>query len=131
MGKDKKARMKAILTGVLAGYGISCIGFIACALALKYTGLAEKSVPALVTVICFISAVVAGFDSAKGADDKGWLWGLAAGLIYALILMCIGIWLSEGFMFDGRTVTLALLSVASGGLGGIVGINFKKSGRRK
>ena len=126
---DRKKQAVQILSGVLVGYGISCIGFIACALALRYTALSESSIPTLVTLICFISAVVAGFDSAKGAEGKGWLRGIIAGAVYAVILLIIGLWLTTGFKLDTRSVTLVLLSVASGGLGGIIGINFKKKSR--
>jgi len=126
---DRKKQAIQILSGVLVGYGISCIGFIACALALKYTAMSEGSIPMLVTVICFISAVVAGFDSAKGAEGKGWLRGIIAGSVYAVILLIIGLWFTAGFRLDTRSVTLVLLSVASGGLGGIIGINFKRQPR--
>ncbi|MDR0958545.1 MAG: TIGR04086 family membrane protein [Clostridiales bacterium] len=123
---DTKGRFLSVVTGVLIGYAISCAAFIACALALTYTDMSESSVPVIVTITSILSAAVAGFDASRGAETKGWLWGMAGGLLYSIILVCIGIWATENFALDMRTVALFVLCVAGGGLGGVIGINFHK-----
>jgi len=88
--------------------------------------MSENSVSLYVTIACAISVAVSGFDVAKSAVKNGWLWGLVAGAIYAIILICIGAWAIEGHAVDLRSLTLIALCVAGGGLGGIVGINATK-----
>jgi len=122
-GNGRNRAALALLAGTLAGCAITAAAFIACAALLTYTGLAERSVPAIVTVVCVLSSAVAGFDAARGARGRGWLWGLAAGLVYSAVLICAGRALAEGFSFDGRTLALIAVCVAGGGVGGVVGIN--------
>lgn len=136
--KDKAAKLSAdsggrvktqgisVVSGVLIGYAITCIGFIGCALALTYTSLAESSVSLIVMITSVISVMVAGFDASRGAEKNGWLWGVVAGLIYAIILLFLLFLVQGAFAFDLKKFTLLALSVAGGGMGGIIGINFKK-----
>ncbi len=116
----------AIISGVLIACAITAISIIGCAILLTYTAFTENSLPLVITISCAVSAVVAGFDVAKAAENKGWLWGIIAGAIFAIILIFIEVWISGEVSLDGRTVTLLILSLAGGGLGGIIGINFKK-----
>jgi len=119
-------QVKALATGILIAYAITCVALIVTAMLLTYTNLSETAVPLIVTVACVISVFVAGFDAGRASEEKGWMWGLAAGGIYALILICILVWVAGTFVPDARKITLLLLSIAGGGLGGVVGINFKK-----
>ena len=123
---EKKIPLLALLTGTLVAYAITCIFFILCALLLRFTPMTEDTVPLIVTISCVVSVAFSGFDAAKAAESQGWLWGLIAGAIYAVILLCIGAWAIQGYRVDLRGVTLIALCVAGGGLGGIFGINFKK-----
>jgi putative membrane protein (TIGR04086 family) len=124
--EDKYAQLTALGIGILAAYGITCIVFISYALLITYTNMSIDSLPLVVTITSIISAIVAGYDAAKAAHRRGWLWGLVAGFLYALILVIIGYWIGQGFAFDLRTATSLLLAIAGGGLGGVIGINFRK-----
>jgi putative membrane protein (TIGR04086 family) len=123
---EKKSTLLALLFGTLIAYALTCIAFIVCALLLRYTSFTEQSVPIFVTVSCVISVVVSGFDAAKGAEKNGWLWGLIAGAVYAAIWVIFGVLFSDDFGIDSRTLMIIVLSIAGGGLGGVVGINVKK-----
>lgn len=124
--EDKYSQLTALGVGLLVAYAITCIVFIAYAILITYTEMTTDSLNLVVTVTSIISALVAGYDAAKAAQRRGWLWGLIAGLLYALILVIIGYWIGQGFEFDLRTVTTLLLSIAGGGLGGVIGINFRR-----
>ena len=132
VAEDKPSRLNALITGVLAAYAITCIVLIGYAVLITYASLTGENMPLVVTITSLASAVVAGFDAARGAESRGWFWGIVAGFIYAAILTAIGIWVNKGFVVDSRTVTLLVLSVAGGGLGGVIGINlgFMKKSRR-
>jgi putative membrane protein (TIGR04086 family) len=125
-GGFERNRFTALLSGILIAYAITCIFFIGCALALTYTSLSEDAVPVIMMIAVAVSVVVAGYDAAKSAVKNGWLWGMAAGLIYAVILICIETWVSDGFAVDAKTIVSIALSLAGGCFGGVLGINISR-----
>ena len=126
MNIEQRKQIGNVISGVLIAYAITCIVFIGYAILLTYTNITEDNISLIVTVTSIIAVIVAGFDAAKDASGKGWLWGMIAGFIYALILVCIMTWVQREFRIDSRSITLLVLSVAGGGLGGVIGINFKR-----
>ncbi len=126
MVKADKGIIAGLLSGLLIAYAITCIFFIGCALGLTYTSLPETAVPVIMMAAVAVSVLVAGYDAAKSAPKNGWLWGMASGLIYAVILICIETFVSDGFMADVKTFISIALSLGGGCLGGVIGINFKR-----
>ncbi|MCL2592676.1 MAG: TIGR04086 family membrane protein [Defluviitaleaceae bacterium] len=124
MKNEQKSQVSNLITGILIAYAITAVVFIGYAMLLTYTNMTENNISLIVTITSIAAAIVAGFDAAKGAKNRGWLWGMIAGVFYALILICIMIWIQRAATFDSRTLTLIVLSIASGGLGGVLGINF-------
>ena len=117
---------KHMAIGIVMAYVITSIAFLAYAMLVTYTNMSEENLPIIVTVTTLLSVLVAGFDAARGAHAKGWAWGMGAGLLYVLILVAIMVVMLPTFAMDGRTLTTATIGVAGGGLGGMLGINFKK-----
>jgi len=112
--------------GVIMAYAITGIAFLAYAMLITYTNMSERNMPAVVAITTLLSVMVAGFDAAKGAPRRGWLWGMGAGAIYVLIMAIIMVGLLPDFAADSRTLTTILIGVAGGGLGGILGINLRR-----
>ena len=127
--ESKNTQITGLITGVLIAYAITCISFIGCALALTHTSFPESSIPLVVTITCLISVFIAGFDASRASIKNGWLWGIIAGGIYVIILICLLTWITGELVIDVRKITLAVLSLAGGGVGGIIGINFKPKNR--
>jgi putative membrane protein (TIGR04086 family) len=125
MGNELKKQGGSVISGVLIAYAITCVIFIGYAILLTYSNVSEKNISLVVTITCIISVIVAGFDASRGAAGKGWLWGMIAGALYAVILCAIMMWVQKTLTIDSRGVTLLILSLAGGGLGGIIGINMK------
>ena len=118
-----KPQWQKLMGGIAIAFAITCIVFIAYALILTYTGVSEKYI-GIVSVICTVaSAAIAGFDSAKGANKRGMLWGIAAGLLYAIILFAICS--IAGRNFDSARMITFIVAGAGGGIGGIIGINMR------
>jgi len=130
MNKDemdiKRRQILGVVMGVVIAYAITAIVFIGTALGITYTSLQETAVPIIVMITCVVAVIVAGFDASRKADKNGWVWGMVAGGLYALILIFIIIWINGAFIIDSRKIILTLLSVVGGGIGGAIGINFKK-----
>ena len=123
---ENKSQIKQLIIGVLVGFAISCIVFLAYAMLITYTQMSERNLPAVVAITTLLSVMIAGFDAAKGASRRGWLWGMIAGFTYVAILGIIMAVMLPGFFVDGRTITVIVLSIAGGGLGGILGINIRR-----
>jgi putative membrane protein (TIGR04086 family) len=121
-----KEQILSLVMGVVIAYAITATIFIATAIVITYTNLSEAALPAIVMATCVLSVLVAGFDSSRKAQKNGWAWGMVAGLLYGLIFICIIIWAGGGFTADLRKLMVLSLSVAGGGVGGAIGINFKK-----
>ena len=120
------AQLKHLATGVIIAYAITAISFLTYALLVTYTSLSEQRLPTIVALTTLFAVMVAGFDAAKGAPGRGWLWGMGAGLVYILVMVAIMALLLPAFAVDRRTLTTVIIGVVGGGLGGILGINFKK-----
>ena len=121
-----KTQIKHMATGVLMAYAITSVAFLAYSVLITYTDMSERNLPTVVAITTLLSVMVAGFDAAKGAPKRGWLWGMGAGLVYVLIMTIIMMNVLPAFAVDGRTFMTILIGIAGGGLGGILGINLKK-----
>ncbi|MDR1640946.1 MAG: TIGR04086 family membrane protein [Clostridiales bacterium] len=124
--KSESSRFLSLVQGVLVGYAVTVIIFLAYSILITYTNMPDDKTPIVVAAATLVSVMIAGFDAARGAEAKGWFWGIMAGLIYAIILVALMTIVLKEFAYDSRTVTLLLLSLAGGGLGGVIGINFTK-----
>jgi len=126
MVQSHSKQIKALVIGVLVAYAITCIVFLAYSMLITYADMTERNLPMVVAVTTLLSVMVAGFDAAKGAENRGWLWGMAAGLVYILILTGLMMGVLQRFAVDTRTVTTFVLAIAGGGMGGILGINLRR-----
>ena len=118
-----------ILKGVMTGFIITVILFVFYALLLTYTTITEKNMSVIVTVCMIMSVIVSGIISGKGINEKGWLWGMVTGLVYAALVIIIGVLtVEEGIEIGASSVSMLFMCVAAGGLGGMIGINIVKKG---
>ncbi len=120
---EHQNQFKSLVGGVCIGYSITIIVFIIYAILLTYSNLSDKGMDVVVILTTIISVIIAGFDSTKNAQSKGLLWGVLAGLIYSFILIVISSLIDGNFALDTETIITLLVAMASGGIGGIIGIN--------
>lgn len=125
-GDKKKTLAVSAAKGMAAAYALTAAVFIGYAALLTYTGVSERYI-SLVALICTLAAsAIAGFDTAAGAGERGLIWGIAAGLLYAVILLAVAMLCGDGFKLTpgfGATVAIAL---AGGGIGGVLGVNRRQ-----
>ena len=117
---------KALFKGLIAACAVTALVFAVYAILLTYTDVTEKNINLVVMLTVVVSVFIAGFNAARGADKKGWLWGMGAGLLYMVIMVFIKICAAPDLNFDSKTAMILILSFAGGGLGGITGINVKR-----
>ncbi|WP_304507733.1 TIGR04086 family membrane protein [Anaerotignum sp.] len=115
-----------MMKGMAIAYAITCIFFIAYGLILTYTNISEQSLPMVALVCTAISSAIAGYDWAKCRKKKGLLMGLAAGLVYTILLFIITALASDTFTMGISKIMTLIVALAGGGIGGILGVNGKK-----
>lgn len=123
--KDNKASAAlAPLKGVLLAYAITAVIFIVYALLLTYTQLSEKNNNAVVLITPVIALIAGGIKSAVSAKQRGLLWGVLTGVLYVAVMSVMGLLLLPDYSVGSKTLVCFLLGIGSGGLGGIIGVNF-------
>ena len=115
--------LKSMAISVVLTLGV----FLIFAFILSYTPLGEEAIVYIAYITEIIAALVAGFIPAKRAGTKGLLTGAISGFLYILIIWIVASLASDGFFMDSHILTMAGLSVASGAIGGILGVNTKSS----
>lgn len=116
---------KSVLKGILAAYIITIPAFMLFALILSNTDFPQKLVSPAVIITTIISVLTAGSVSTKGVRNKGWLNGGIVGFIYMLVLYMISSLVFKDFAINKYVITMSLIGILTGAIGGIVGINIK------
>ena len=123
--------MSAFLKGILIASILTFVIFALFSVILSYTPLSESAIPYIVFITQGIGSAIAGFIPAKKAGVKGLITGSISAFLYMLILWLISSLLSDGFYVNSHVLTMFLVSLILGALGGITGVNFKDSATNK
>ena len=119
------------LKGVLVAALFTLIFFVIAALFLSYTPLSENTIPYIAFFTQIVGSLISGFIPAKRAGTKGLLTGGFSALIYMLLIWLVSSLVADGFYMGKHILTMFLLSLISGAVGGIMGVNFKSSNSNK
>ena len=119
-------KLVALTKGPIFSYLITIIAFITYGILLTYTETTEKNLQLVVMVTTVVSVLIGAFISSRGFDSKGLLVGMFIGIIYAVIMIMIALCLLPVLKVTSKMIMILVLSIASGGIGGIIGINSKK-----
>lgn len=125
MLKSKISPIFSLFKGVLIGYIITLAVFIIFALLITYTDISESHIGTVTRVTTALVCILSGVITAASAEKGGLVWGIAAGLIYILIMLAIGFLLIPDYALTSGIAVSLMLALAGGGLGGVVGINIK------
>lgn len=128
---NEKMSMFSLLKGLLISYVITIPAFMLFALILANTDFPQRLATPAVVVTTIVSVLTAGAISTKGIRNKGWLNGSIVGLIYMIILYVLSSLVYNDFTIDKYVVTMTIIGILAGAIGGIVGINAKGSVKYK
>lgn len=123
--KNQKNSIK-IIKGSFISITISLILLLIMSMIYTYTNIAETNVTTLVMVISSVSIFIGSLISAKSINNNGLINGLNVGLIYMVSLYLISSILVSGFSINIKTVIMLVISILSGIVGGIIGVNINK-----
>ncbi len=121
----KEGVLYGMLYGLIPALFFTAAAFLVCAVLITYTDISESFIAPFSLAVTVISSFFAGFKTASKAEKKGILWGaLSAGVYIVIVLLIIMLPYGENISFF-RVLSI-VLSVVSGAVGGILGINTKK-----
>lgn len=123
---DNSKGLSSLAKGTVFAYFITLVVFIIYGALLTYTNMTEENLQMVVMITTVFSVLVSGFISARGVSSKGLLFGMLAGLVYAIIMIMIGFCVLPVINFSFKLLMIFILSICSGGVGGIIGINLKR-----
>ena len=84
-------------------------------------GLSEKVVSICIIAIYIVVTFLAGMLAGKNAGKRRFLWGLAMGITYYMILVIVSMIVNKGAQaVAGNMATVFFLCAGSGMLGGMV-----------
>lgn len=105
------------------------IALLILALFVTYGNMSDKAVLICVEAATFICVFLAGFAVSGAVGKNGWLSGLVAGVVYVIVILIVG-WISLGdSSITNETSKMFIISIVSGIIGGITGVNFKNKRR--
>lgn len=118
-------KIAGLLKGVAIAYAVTFLIFVFYAFILTYTDFSEDYIPLGAIICTALSCFLGGFAAARKNENGGLLWGAVLGVIYTVILVLINILAGAENGGVLSKITMLICAVASGGAGGIVGVNKK------
>lgn len=117
----------SLTKGAIFAYLLTAVVFVVYGLLLTYTETTEKNIQIVVMMTTVISVLIGGIITSKGVDSKGLFFGMLVGVVYALIMIMVGLCILPVMKITSKMIMIIVLSISAGGIGGIIGINTKKS----
>lgn len=117
----------SVIKGIAVSYIVTIPTFILFAFILTFTDFPEKFISPAVIITTIISILVAGSTATRNVKNKGWLNGSVVGLAYMLVLYFLSSIVFWNFTISRQIITMLIIGVLTGSIGGIIGINYKRS----
>lgn len=114
-----------ILKGLGYSYILTLATLLIYNLALTFTSLSGNSIAMASSAITTASSAFGGFYASKNIKEKGLIYGLLVGLMYIVCLTLIVFLAKYSFVFEMDILYKVLLVSLAGGIGGVLGVNFK------
>ena len=115
-------RMIALLKCLMASYLITGALLLMVAGLLYKFSLGETVIDICIIVVYCISSLLAGLLFSKGASSRRFMWGMAAGAAYFIIICVVSSIAEPDFNpISNSCITTLLICLGSGMMGGMLG----------
>ena len=128
---NERLNFITIIKGIVISYIITIPLFLIFSFILTYSDFPEKFISPVVIVVTIISILLAGAYATKRMRSKGWLNGGVVGFIYIFVLYLFSSVISGKFSIDKRILSMFLIGLLAGSIGGIIGINLKHKANKR
>lgn len=119
----KNINFKKIIIGAAVSVVLSIILLLLLTLAVYFGDLSDSTVSGLVLLVSVISVICGAFILARNISGGGLVNGLILGILYFLIILGVSACVNGSPSLSFQNLTRFLIILASGMLGGVVGIN--------
>jgi len=119
----KSLNYKGIFVGALISIIISIVLIIALTLWVCYGNLKESTILGILQGISGISVGIGAFFLARNITSGGLINGLFLSVLYLIILYISSLFIGESSFFSSDNLFRIVIILASGMLGGVLGIN--------
>jgi len=120
-----KLNLKNLLKSLCVALIISIILIAILSLLLVFTPLPESTTGFAIILVIILSNLLAGINLSKKMRANGMVAGSVSGIFYAVALYLIGAIFYNKVDINLGTLGMLLLSLISGAIGGIIGVNSK------
>lgn len=114
-----------LLKSVLLSLGLTLSALCILALCIAF-GPVTEAVDTCIYIASIISVFLAGFIASRRSMRRGLLVGMLAGILYVLFSYVLGTLLCGTFSPNGSLWKMLALSILTGGIGGIFGMNVRR-----
>lgn len=120
--------IKPFIFGTVSGTVLILVLFALFAVAITKFSISAGILSLLVVIAGGLGAFLAGYIASRAIGRKGLVIGLVSGVIFVVIL-AISSLASAGNFGGGQSLTKFIVILAAAALGGVLGVNSKKSRR--
>ncbi len=115
-----------ILKGISFAIVISLILLLIFALLLTYTSISESTITPVVVAVAGVSILIGSSIATSKIRKNGLLNGGIVGFIYGIILYVSSSLCLVGFTFTLHSIIMLMVGIATGMLGGVIGVNLNR-----
>lgn len=126
-GGARALRRFPVLYGLAWALFYAVIGVLVVTLWAHVWPLSTRQLSTAAYIVHCIAVLLGSIAGSRAAGERGWYYGGVIGLIYALVMMCIGFVVYSTFSFDAGGLLRILLMALIGAFGGMIGVNTGSS----
>ncbi|REE84329.1 putative membrane protein (TIGR04086 family) [Paenibacillus taihuensis] len=115
-----------MLSGILYSSIWLALGALLLSAMLRFGSMQETQLPMYSLIVHGCSSLAGGFVSGKRSGARGWYYGGLLGIAYGILILIVS-FLASNTGISGRTLTMLLETLLCGALGGMIGVNAKRS----
>lgn len=127
-GKVRSVRRFPILYGTAWALFLAVLGTLTISLWAQYGEMSDSHLVIAAYVIHCFAVLFGSIAAGRSSSDRGWFYGGMTGLVYAILMILIGIVIYNSFSVDQAGLFRVLLMILIGAFGGIIGLNTQREG---
>lgn len=114
-----------ILKGSILSIVTTLLILLIYAIILTYTSITEMTMPTVIIITTALSILIGSQITTSKIKKNGILNGILVGTIYIMFLYIISSTITKNFSLNNYSIIMIVVSIVTGGLGGIIGVNKK------
>lgn len=123
---NNKNSFMNVFKGLVLSFIFTLILLFLFSIILTYTNVSEDTIAPVIIIVTIISILIGASMSTCKIKKNGIIFGGIIGGIYIISLYLISSIVETGFSLNMYSIVMIILSILSGMIGGIVGVNIKK-----